>query len=289
MNAAAGLRAYARAREVAAFGARLVARLAVIAGLAIAGFALTLLFSASASAGERSGDPNGTDGPNGKGRGLLGVVGGVTNTTATVTGKTLETVDTTTRTVTTTATKTVDTAVDTVTSTVGTATGAVDDTLDAVTGTVGGVVDPVLPAPEAPADVTPATETPAAKAPAAEARKAVSAADRRDDRKRAAARSEQPQPGPAGEPVTLLRSGSVAAATAPAGGHGGSPLGQQLPVAPASGATATAASADGASKNPLAILQTLVSETQLRLIGGGCTSPAAGSGIAAALPCTSPD
>lgn len=280
MNAARGPRAYSRARVVAAFTSRVLARLAVTAGLAVLGWLLTLLFSSSASAAE-------SDDAAGDGGLLGGVVGGVTDTTTNVVGGTLNAVDSATNGVTSTVTKTLNTTVHTVTDTLNTATRTVDNTVDAVTGVVDDTVDVVAPAPEAPT-AQPVAVTPVAEAPAV-VKKAPKAApaDRPEPSARAAVRSDLARPEVAGAQVADLP--RAAGSTTAAGNADSSPFGSQLPTAPACSTAAAAVVGDHAGKKLFALPAGQAWVGSLQQLGLGSPQPAAATVAAAALPCTSPD
>lgn len=279
MNAARGPRAYSRARVVAAFTSRVLARLAVTAGLAVLGWLLTLLFSSSASAAEP--DDGAGD------RGLFGgVVGGVTDTTTNVVGGTLDTVDSATNGLTSTVTKTVDATVEAVTDTLDTAARTVDNTVGAVTGVVDDTVYVVSPAPEAPA-AQPVAVTPVAEAPAVKKVTKAAPADRPERSDRAAVRSDLARPEVTGTQVADLP--RAAGSTSAAGSADSTPFGSKLPTAPACGTAAAAVAADQAGKKLFALPADQAWSGSLQQLGLGSPQPAAATVAAAALPCTSPD
>lgn len=299
-------RACSRAQNVRVVIFRVVARLGITTALALLGWLFAAALSSAASAS--TAEPSDTASDRG-----LGVLGSVTQTTANITGSTLNTVDDTVGTVTNTVddtvgtvTKTVDDTVGTVSktvdSTVSTVTKTVDSTVGTVTGTAGKVVDTVaaLPAPDDPGTAAPAPEddgqAPEASAPV----KSEPAAKQQEKAKTATEKVAQARAADLREPTTSAGIGvsELRAHTSTdtphnesAGKNGAdTPSAPRLPVAPASGTAAVHAAADSAAgKHPMATLDTLTTGTQLQLLGTTVCRPVFSAGIAAALPCTSPD
>lgn len=244
----------------AAVTARMFVRLAVTAGLAVAAWLLSLLFSATASASESTDTGDG-------GGGLLGVV---SSTTGALTSAVSDTVDTT---------------LHTVTDTLDTATKVVGGTLDTVTGVVDETVDAVAPAPKQPA-AQPIAVTPVAESSTSVQKATKAKSADRSKSKRAPVHSDVAQP------TTDVRVADLARTAAPtssaSGGTNGSG-GGQLPTAPCSTTAAAASAADSAGKKLFALAADAATAGRLNAAGTGSAQPAAATVAAASLPCTSPD
>lgn len=283
-NAARAARAHSRARSAVARASRLLVRLALTAGFVLAGWLLATVFASSASASES------TDSGDSRGNllgGLTDTVGNLTDTTSSLTGQTLKTVSSATGDLTKTVTDTVDTTVDTATGVVDKTVGTVTGTVGAVTGTVGDTVDTVTGGAQLPAPIAaePVATAPASDTQSTTVKKDRASADRPTPSARAAVRSDVPFASGTDAPVSTAPSRSAGGAAA-SGGSGSGDF--QLPLAPVSGAVASAAASDAASKNPVGILPATTSE-RLRLLGVGAAQQASATAAAAELPRTSPD
>lgn len=286
-NAARAPRARSHAHAAVAVTSRILARMAVTAGLAVVGWLLTLAFSSSASAAEAGSD----DGGGGLLGGVGGVVGGLADTTSNLADTTLKTVKSTTDTV----TKTVQSTVKTVTDTVKTTTGVVDDTLDNVTGTVGDTVDtvdtvtPEVPATQpveaAPAETSPA---PAVSKPAAKAVTKKASADRPKPSARAVVRTDLARPDESPTRVADVPRAAGSSSAASNGSDSG-PFGSKLPSAPCGTASSAAVAADSAGKKLSGLAADSATISHPQRTATGSAQPAAATVAAASLPCTSPD
>lgn len=279
-NAARAPRARSHARTAVGVTSRILARMAVTAGLAVVGWLLMLVFSSSASATEVSSDDGGG--------GLLGgVVGGLAGTTSNFADTTVKIVKSTTDTV----TNTVQSTVKTVTDTVKITTDVVGDTLDNVTGTVD-TVTPAVPAETQPVEAAP-VETSPAPAPAVSkpAPKAVTkkaSADRPKPSARALVRSDMARPDESPPRIVDLPR-AVGSAPAASDGSDSTPFGSKLPSTPCGTASAAAAPADSAGKKLSGMVAGSATISHLQRSATGSVQPAAATVAAASLPCTSPD
>lgn len=261
-------------------------RTGVTAGLAAVGWLFATLVATSASADE-SGGLLGLGGASGVTDATANLTEGTLGSVSDTTGALSETVGSTTKTV----TDTVDSTVDTAGTVVKTTTGTVGSVVDTVTGTVDNVIDTtdevsgaILPQADPPAPSTADDQIAADAITDDQAEQAQPA--KRDGKPARQARAEQPA-----AQLDVVRAVAAAgpARTASSGSSGSdapSPAG--APVAPATGVALAQSAADGhAAKS--ATVERSSAATSLLTAGTAVCTAALGSGIDAALPCSSPD
>lgn len=280
---------HAHNRSGASRTRRALARIVLMAGLAVLGWFVAALMSTPAAAASTADSE-----PTNSGGGLLGAVGGLAGGTVNTVGNTVgTTVGTTTNIV----TNTVDTTTNVVTNTVDTVTNTLGNTVDTVTDTTdsltGGLVRPITEStqPSEPERITPVTDT--EPEPTATVRTPVAKKQKSDAPERDSADADKPVAKPEPKPRTASPPTTPATThTSPGGGHGPAPFAPPTaPCAPGSSAALAHAGADhsGSHRQLLAGLDNGTTTTQLKLIGTQHSHPAFAAGRDAALPCTTPD